>query len=101
MEATPDPLSRKLSLFLSLCVIGRAYSGERWGEGVGEDLNHTITREPGPPKIIQYSLRITYAAEGKNRPLVEEYKTKSYESEFSPTPPPLSRRPSALLIVKQ
>ncbi len=35
----------------------------RGGEGVGEKPNHTTTRKPGPPCIIQYSLE---------RPVVNE-----------------------------
>jgi hypothetical protein len=28
-------------------------------EGVGEELNHTTARKPGPPQIIQYSLALS------------------------------------------
>jgi hypothetical protein len=43
-----------LSFSVFLCVTGRAYCRERGGEGMGEELNHTTARKPGPLYIIQY-----------------------------------------------
>jgi hypothetical protein len=34
----------------------RQLAQERWGEGVGEEPNHTTTRKPGPLYTIQNSL---------------------------------------------
>ncbi len=53
VSPSPSPVS-KFSLFLSLTEC------RRWslltGECVGEELNHTTARKPGPLYIIQYSL---------------------------------------------
>jgi hypothetical protein len=52
----PLPAESCLSFSVFQCVAGkREERGER-GEGVGEELNHTTARKPGPLSIIQNSL---------------------------------------------